>query len=328
MFVHKSTEAHQGKPTSVLRGVKAIWVSTDQHSPSHVYRVDNHVLQANLAGIHAVQMHVNELSALRDLPRTVTHIIFWRTSIAIDDLEIFRKPETRDRVTVIYDTDDLTFSDEHYTIENVAGLRELSASHADHLMNEIGKLQRQQIQNSDYFFGSTQKLVDEAQKLGVKSLVLPNTLPIWMERAGKNVSRAKQQGVFSLVYASGSNTHRADFFQAWPAVSKFLSQNHDATLTILGHTPIKRSEIEKAIRKQVLIKPPVAHFDLIDELAKYNVNLAPLEFGNPFVEAKSSLKYIQAGIVGVPTIASATLEFEQCIRNGKMGCLRERRNSG
>ena len=43
-----------------------------------------------------------------------------------------------------------------------------------------------------------------------------------------------------------------------------------------------------------------------DEKARFDINLAPLEVGNPFCEAKSQLKFFEAGLVNCTTIASPT----------------------
>jgi glycosyltransferase involved in cell wall biosynthesis len=65
---------------------------------------------------------------------------------------------------------------------------------------------------------------------------------------------------------------------------------------------------------------PFMHYSKLLELAAtLDVNLAPLEVGNPFCEAKSELKYFEAAIVRVPTIASGTHPFVQAIESGKNG---------
>ena len=61
--------------------------------------------------------------------------------------------------------------------------------------------------------------------------------------------------------------------------------------------------------------------ELLRAIAGTDINLAPLELGNPFCEAKSELKFFEAAIVGVPTIASATEPFAAAIEDGVSGLL-------
>ncbi|KKU54751.1 MAG: Glycosyl transferase group 1 [Candidatus Moranbacteria bacterium GW2011_GWE2_47_10] len=52
-----------------------------------------------------------------------------------------------------------------------------------------------------------------------------------------------------------------------------------------------------------------------------DINIVPLELGNPFCEAKSELKFFEAGIVGVPTVAVANRTFSEAIEEGVDGFL-------
>ena len=54
-------------------------------------------------------------------------------------------------------------------------------------------------------------------------------------------------------------------------------------------------------------------------IAGVDINLAPLEIGNPFCESKSELKFFEAGLLGVPTVATATRTFCEAISDGKDG---------
>lgn len=50
------------------------------------------------------------------------------------------------------------------------------------------------------------------------------------------------------------------------------------------------------------------------------LNIAPLEI-NRFCEAKSELKYFEAALVRVPTVASPTQPFKNAIQHGVNGFL-------
>jgi hypothetical protein len=57
------------------------------------------------------------------------------------------------------------------------------------------------------------------------------------------------------------------------------------------------------------------------EIARFAVNIAPLEADNPFCEAKSELKFFEAALAGVPTIASPAGPFQRAIDDGVTGFL-------
>ena len=75
------------------------------------------------------------------------------------------------------------------------------------------------------------------------------------------------------------------------------------------------------LRDQIEWRDIVPLADLPSELARLDVNLAPLEAGNPFCEAKSDLKYFEAALVDVPTVASPTGPFRRAIDHGVTGFL-------
>jgi hypothetical protein len=61
--------------------------------------------------------------------------------------------------------------------------------------------------------------------------------------------------------------------------------------------------------------------NLPEEIVRFDISLAPLEVGNPFCESKSELKFFEAALAEVCTVASPTGPFQRAIRDGETGFL-------
>ena len=60
---------------------------------------------------------------------------------------------------------------------------------------------------------------------------------------------------------------------------------------------------------------------MLRSVGECDINLAPLKLGNPFCEGKSELKFFEAALVKVPTIASPTITLAAAIEDGVTGLL-------
>jgi glycosyltransferase involved in cell wall biosynthesis len=121
-----------------------------------------------------------------------------------------------------------------------------------------------------------------------------------------------------LGYASGTPTHDRDLLSIKPVLQDVLSRHALAELRLIG--PVDAGDwgaAEPRIRRM----PAVSWQDLPPLLAQFHVNLAPLEPFNRFNEAKSEVKFIEAALVGVPTVASAGPAYADALRHGETGLL-------
>jgi glycosyltransferase involved in cell wall biosynthesis len=275
-------------------------------------------------GVSNLVISTDECKKLESLPRAVRLVYFWRTSLDIDDLKWW--DEAKDcGVKIAYDSDDLTFEIANYNFDNVHALNLIPRNEANYLVEIITPLQERQVKNSDFGIAGTPELKRAFSRLSVESITLPIVIPRWMQNQGEGIYKLRdkpneQQGL-RVVYCSGSRSHGLDFQSCKDGVFNFLRNNKSASLTLQGAAPLAREDLPADIRDQVEFYPMVSHRELLPYLAKFHVQLAPLELGNNFVEAKSATKFMQGGIVGVPTIASPTKPFIEAIENGVNGYL-------
>jgi glycosyltransferase involved in cell wall biosynthesis len=118
-------------------------------------------------------------------------------------------------------------------------------------------------------------------------------------------------------YFSGSKTHQVDFQACEKALLITMEKFPETIFRLVGHLDLGNQWGKFAHRvERLTFMPPK---DMLQALSECDINIAPLEVGNPFCEAKSALKYFEAAIVGVPTIASATEPFCVAIRDGDNG---------
>ncbi len=167
---------------------------------------------------------------------------------------------------------------------------------------------------------------------GRPSMVVENGFDEETYRASREaVLRRRQEphdGLVRIGYAAGSRTHQRDFAAAAPAIAAVLREHPEARLVLFresgrGGDLVDIAEFPEmaGLAERVEWRQAVPLSRLPDELARFDLNIAPLEVGNAFCEAKSELKYFEAAIVGVPTVASPTQPFRTAIRDGETGFL-------
>lgn len=155
-----------------------------------------------------------------------------------------------------------------------------------------------------------------SSRYAVKSIVSPNVLP---EEFCRLMPHQPSEGL-RLLYASGSSTHVNDLSTIFPDLMSFLWKHPTATLTVLGAS-LPANEFVWASDR--LIRKPYAPFaEMIAEYGAHDLLIVPLA-RSLFNDAKSNIKYIEAGAVGTPVLASACAEFRAAITDGVNGFLYE-----
>jgi glycosyltransferase involved in cell wall biosynthesis len=168
---------------------------------------------------------------------------------------------------------------------------------------------------------STAPLARIAERLGRAAAVIPNSINAEQQRVAAELRAAPPgRGERVLVgYFSGSATHQRDFAECEMALLDIMERHPEICLRLVGYLTLgpKWERYRDRIERIGFL----AAADLLRCIAETDMNLAPLELGNPFCEGKSELKFFEAALVGVPTVASATATFRDAIEEGVSGFL-------
>jgi hypothetical protein len=120
-------------------------------------------------------------------------------------------------------------------------------------------------------------------------------------------------------YFSGTGSHNRDFTLVSPLLAELMGRYEHLWLHLSGHLEIGGSLL--AYTDRIRRAPFVAWQELPSLVAQIDINIAPLELDNPFCQAKSEIKYTEAALVGVPTVASPTEAYRYAIHDGVDGFL-------
>ncbi len=222
---------------------------------------------------------------------------------------------------IIYDTDDLAFD---------IGLFKQSDAYAN--FTEAQKQQYQKMTGLEILQDTqlsaitttTNFLAEKLSRFQKPVFVVKNKLSKqelqWTREARKTYLRRtnKDMGV-RLGFFSGSVSHNRDFATIIPALEIILNRYSNVKLYLVGYLDTGDKFYQK-FKKQIVQLPFVPRRRHYQNIAEVDINLAPLEMTD-FCQSKSELKFFEAGIIGIPTVAIENQTFSEAITSGKNGLL-------
>lgn len=227
-------------------------------------------------------------------------------------------------IPLVYDVDDIIFEPDAMVPKLFSLLNNLPNTERIK-WQEISKKQNLMLINSDAAILSTESLAKVASKYCKNTFVLPNTLNEAMLNLALIASLRKkpslEDGFLRIGFAGGNDTHQENFRVIEKPISKILSTNPMVRLVIVGPLDISKYSFMTPFINQIETRPKVLLNELFIELHRFDINLAPLEVGNPFCETKSELRFLQAAAVTVPTIASPAIPLKKAIIDNQTGLI-------
>jgi len=167
---------------------------------------------------------------------------------------------------------------------------------------------------------ATSYLAEKLSEHGKKVILVQNKLSqkeLEYANIALQLPKREKDGIVRIGYFSGTISHNKDFATITKSLVRILEKYPNSELFLVGPLDIE-SELNK-MKNQIKQLPWVTLEKHFINIASVDINIVPLEIGNPFCESKSELKFIEAGAVKIPTVAAATRPYQEAIIEGVDG---------
>jgi O-antigen biosynthesis protein len=301
------------------------------------YRCEHLAEQFELQGYRADVATADQVRLTDAIARYAVFVL--HRVMAAPDYAAFVVEARRRGKVVIFDTDDLAF--DVSLLNHVPGIGEFSSIERKYAADIIER-NSQMMRACDAVIVSTEYLRDYILRTGVHQRVflVPNVASAAMVHgadiaitttAHTTASAASVSGQVSrkvsqqaeapvtIGYFSGTKTHNRDFLEAADALLWTLEHYTHVRLQVVGQLRLD-SRFDRYAER--VLRMPLQPWQRLPHLyTAVDINIAPLERDNPFTEAKSCIKYLEAALCKVPSIASPRSDFRRVIVPGVTGLL-------
>jgi glycosyltransferase involved in cell wall biosynthesis len=223
-------------------------------------------------------------------------------------------------VVTIFDTDDLVFDPS--LVDQIDAYTSMDEEGKELYLSGLVRYNKT-LSLCDYVTVSTERLRDEVKRLWpAKAIsIIRNRVSKDMYNfaiAAMEVKRVPANEVV-IAYFSGSRTHRKDFKTCEKALLDILAKHNNVKFLAVGHLSLSASF--DRFSAQIKTIPFVAWESLSSIYHGVDINLAPLEYCSSFTESKSELKYLEAALLGIPTIGANLGAYKHTMEHGVDGLL-------
>lgn len=323
-----SVHRHIAEFTSVVDPVEAMPVSSvalfaNQHlRQCTFYRVEQKVEQLEQAGLKVEVFDQDTgLNDFLSAAHRFQAAIFYRVPALPNILRAIGTAKALGMIT-FYEIDDLIFNKTLYPppFANYAGM--INAN--EYIGLALGvPLFLVAMEQCDFAIASTPALAEQMRK------VVPNKR-VFLHRNGldsRHLAAARSAGVsfsnkkVTIFYGSGTRAHKEDFYDlVEPALVEMVRRyGKRIQIVIAGYPP--------PVKRLVDCGAEILVIDTMLEPAKYwamlggaDINLAVLH-STELTDTKSEIKWLEAAIMGVPSVVSATQTYREVVEEGVDGFL-------
>ncbi len=287
------------------------------------YRVKQKIEHLHAAGFDAEFVPQNEPERFIALAPYFDVAIFYRVPAFPNIVEAISYAQQLGMST-FYEIDDLIFDRDYFPddINSYGGL--LEPDEYANLVVDV-PLFEQAMALCDYGIASTpslQKIIAAKVKTG-QCFLHRNAFGELHERLAQEspslTSAAKD--TVDIFYGSGTRAHNEDFeCYAAPAIADIMQKNAKVRLSIVGYLSLPA--MLSSFEDRIVCMPPL--WDLenywTNIVAKADINIAVLKPGL-VSDCKSEIKWLEAAMLGVPSIVSATATYRDILEDGQTAML-------
>ncbi|MCQ0988467.1 glycosyltransferase [Jiella marina] len=286
------------------------------------YRVDQKVEQLKAAGF-AVEVFDfrNGVDAFLEKVHCFDVAIFFRVPAYY---EIIRSIEKAREIgcAVFYEIDDLIFDSDLYPppLENFDNQITIE----EHNGLALGApLFRSALRYCDHALVSTKPLIPYVDKIapGTRSFVHPNALSSpHAQHIGHVVNNHSGDRV-TIFYGSGTKAHKQDFQELVVPALLHLARKYGDRISIVLAGYMTAGPKLQEIEDQLILLPPVWDVHQYwSTLSAADINLAVLKPA-PTTDVKSEIKWLEAAMLGIPSVVSDTALYRDILDDGVDGLL-------
>lgn len=298
-------------------------VANEALEQCRLYRVEQKIEQLLAAGCEVVKFNADK--ELRDFLAAIDTFdvaIFYRVPAFPEMIRAIREAN-RAGLATVYEIDDLIFDAEFYppSMSEYGGL----VTKAEH--NELAMgvpLFAHAMRMCDYALTSTPALADSMAPLvrSRRCFVHRNAIGARHRRAIATPKAARADGMVTILYGSGTKAHKEDFTEFLePALIKVARRHPNVRIALVGYRNVG-PELVQLGNRLILIDPIADVGTYWQVLAEADINLAVLK-PSRVADCKSEIKWLEAAMLGIPSVVSRTRTYEEIIDQGVTGFLCE-----
>jgi glycosyltransferase involved in cell wall biosynthesis len=310
-----------GRATRSSSGLPRVRFVYRELGASTQYRVRNQIEQAELAGLPAQALSIDEIDQVADL-RSCDLLYLHRLTLW-PSTGLLCLAARRRRIPIIFDSDDLVWDprDRYYSFYD----RHYSAYRVARTLLWIYRIRMLMRWANAFVFSTPYLAYLAAQTFSQPGYVNHNALSRAMladAEAAYAQRRQRPAGRTVVIgYFCGTpHAHDEDIGSVGPALAAVLDRHPDVRLRIYGELRLADGLDRPAYAARIERHPVVPWRMLPHHIAQVDINIAPI-MNNPQRRAKSAVKYLEAAAVGVPTVASRLETYQHAMADGATGLL-------